>query len=452
MYCSGFLMMLVLAIKDAHVVAVSGADMPKATVVMRDGLIESVGPAVAIPAEASIIDGSGLTVYPGFIDALSTWGIPGAVPTGGAARAAGATAANPQPQQQQPPTRRVKGPEDRPQNYAADRAADMVSTSDSRLAAARAAGFTTAATFPNKGIFEGQGAVIDLAGENARDMVVEEPVGQRIFFRVGGGGVGRAFPASLMGNISYVRQMYLDLAQYKEARQLYDKNPSGLKRPDYDKTLEGLAQSPRLLLPADEMQQIDRMVAFGQELKVPYALYGLHEGFKRVDELKQAQAPLLISLKWPEKPKDADPANIPDYRELEKRAQAPALPGMLAKAGVKFAFSSDGVDTAPDLKKAVKKAIDAGLPQADAIRALTLTPAEFYGVSNRLGSIDKGKIANLVVTRGDAFEDKTSVEYVFVDGVQFRPSKELQQPKKEEPANNRRPALSENDSNFVEAN
>ena len=98
---------------------------------------------------------------------------------------------------------------------------------------------------------------------------------------------------------------------------------------------------------------------------------------------------------------------------------------MLAKEGVKFAFSSDGIDSAPDLKKALKKSLDAGLPRAEAIRALTLTPAEFYGVSDRTGSVDKGKIANLVVMRGEAFDDKSSVEYVFVDGVQFRAAEGL---------------------------
>ena len=124
-----------------------------------------------------------------------------------------------------------------------------------------------------------------------------------------------------------------DLAQYKAAKQLYDAHPNGLKRPDYDKTLEGLGQSPRLLLPADEMQQIDRMIALGQELKVPYVLYGLHEGFKRVDALKKAGTPLVVSLKWPEKPREGDPMDIADFRELVKRDQAPALRGCWPKRG-----------------------------------------------------------------------------------------------------------------------
>jgi imidazolonepropionase-like amidohydrolase len=110
------------------------------------------------------------------------------------------------------------------------------------------------------------------------------------------------------------------------------------------------------------------------------------------------------------------------------REQAPAVPGMLAKERVKFGFYSDGVDSAPELKKAVKKAIDAGLTRDAAVRALTLNVAEMYGVADWLGSIEKGKIANLVVTKGDAFDDKTTVEYLFVDGKQFRPSKEAQQP------------------------
>lgn len=417
-----------VAIKDAHIVTALGTDLPKATVILRNGLIEQVGAEISIPSNAWVIDGAGLTVYPGFIDALSTWGIPNASPpAGGAARTAGAVPATPPEGTVATSQPRVRGPEDRPQTYSADRAADMVAPTDTRLEAARAAGFTSAATFPNRGIFMGEGALIDLAGDRGRDMVLAQPIGQQVAFRVGSGGMGRAFPSSLMGNISYVRQLYLDLGQYKQAKELYAAHPSGVPRPEYDHALEGLAESPRLLLPADESQQIDRMISFGQELKVPFLLYGLHEAYKEVDRLKAANIPALISLKWPEKPRDADPADIPNYRDLLMREQAPAVPAMFAKAGVRFGFYSDGVSTAPELKKAIKKAIDAGLRQQDAIRALTLTPAEIYGVSDRIGSVEKGKIGNLVVTRGPAFDEKSTIEYVFVDGKQFQPSKELQQ-------------------------
>jgi hypothetical protein len=403
-----------IAIRDAHVVTVSGPDLPKGTVLLRDGLIQDVGSGTPIPADAWVIDGAGLTVYPGFINGLSTWGIPPEESERAPAPGGGQHASEP----------RVKGPEDRPETNSFERAADLVSPNDKRLDAARAAGFTTSATFPSGGIFEGLGAMVDLAGERGRDMVIAQPIGQEVVFRVRGGGMGRSFPSSLMGNIAYVRQLYLDLDQYKRARQIYDGQPSGNRRPDYDHELEGLAESPRLLLPANEAQQIDRILSFGRELNVPFVVYGAREAYRRVDALKQANVPVLISLKWPEKPKDGDPHEHPDFRDLRMRDQAPAVPAMLAKAGLKFGFYSDGIDGAADLKRALKKAIDAGLSRADAIRALTLSTAEIYGVADRLGSIEKGKIANLVLTKGDAFGEKSTVEYVFIDGKQFRPERD----------------------------
>jgi Amidohydrolase family len=407
-----------IAIKDAHVVTVTGADLSQATVLLRDGLIQDVGVNLQIPPDAWVIEAAGFTVYPGFIDGLSAWGLsstPNPPVSPGANASTPATQANPAP--------RSHGPEDRPQTYSFLRAADLLDPSDRRLEAARAAGFTAAVTFPARGIFEGLGAMIGLAGERAREMVIAQPVGQQIVFRTAGGGARSGFPASLMGNIAYVRQLYLDLDHYKLAKQSYAANAAGNRRPEYDHALEGLAEAPRVLLPADEAQQIDRMLNFAPELKTPVVLYGLHEAYRRIDTLKQTHVPLLVSLKWPERSPDADPADVPNFRELTMRDQAPAVPGMLAKAGLKFGFYSDGIDNADGLKRAVKKAIDAGLPRADAIRALTWNVAEMYGVSDRLGSIEKGKIANLVVTNGDAFEDKTTVEYVFVDGHKFEPVK-----------------------------
>lgn len=398
------------AIKDAHVFTGS-AELPKATVVLRDGLVEAVGSGIAIPADAWVIDGAGLNVYPGFIDALSTWGIP----------------PNTAEEEQDHAPARANGPEDRPQTYAYERAADLASPTDPRLEAARAAGFTTAATYPNRGIFEGLGAMLQLAGAHGRDMVVAQPIGQQIVLRTGSFRAG--FPNSLMGDIAYIRQMYLDVDHYRQARQTYAAHTVGLRRPGYDHALEALSESPRMLLPADEIQQIDRMLAFGAELHQPFVLYGLHEAFERVDQLKQAGNPVLVSLKWPEKPKGGDPNAVPNYRDLVMRQQAPAVPAMLSKAGVKFAFFSDGVDKAPDLRKALKKAINAGLSPADAVRALTLSPAEIYGLSDRLGSIDKGKIANLIVCKGDVFDDKSMIQYVFIDGQELQPPDDVQHPK-----------------------
>ena len=121
---------------------------------------------------------------------------------------------------------------------------------------------------------------------------------------------------------------------------------------------------------------------------------------------------------------------IPPGQDHRRARVHPAASGRRSTGRVKFGFYSDGLDSAAELKKALKKAVDAGLSRADAIRALTLNAAEIYGVADRLGSVDKGKIANLVITKGDAFEEKTTVEYVFIDGKQFKPSKEVPAGKK----------------------
>jgi imidazolonepropionase-like amidohydrolase len=303
------------------------------------------------------------------------------------------------------------------------KAADEVQPGDRRIATARAAGFTTAVAFPTRGIFAGQGAIIDLiSGEQPGEMVVAPAAGQYISLARGGGG----FPSALMGTIAYIRQIYLDAAHYALVKEAYARDPRGMQRPAYDRALEGVLESKRILLPANRLVEIARMLRFAAELKQPVILYGLQEGFRpeAVDLLKKAGVPALVSLKWPEAPRDLDPETVESLRTLQTRDQAPSAPMMLKKAGVPFALYSDGLDLARDLQRAVKKAIDAGLSREDAVRALTISPAEIYGVADRLGSIEKGKIGNLVVTRGDIFDDRTKVEMIFVDGVKYTPPPE----------------------------
>jgi hypothetical protein len=141
---------------------------------------------------------------------------------------------------------------------------------------------------------------------------------------------------------------------------------------------------------------------------------------------------VLVDLKWPEADKDTDPDAIPSLRTLRFRDRAPSSPAALAKAGVKFAFYSGGIAAPKDILKAAKKSIDAGLSADGALRALTLATAEIFGVADRLGSIENGKIANLIVADGDLFNEKTKIKYVFVDGRRFdirEPEKPKEPPK-----------------------
>lgn len=405
------------AIKDARIVSGNGPAIERGTVLVRDGLIEAVGQDLNVPADAWVMGGKGLTVYPGLIDALSTWGIPEAAPAPPAPGRSGEPPA-PSPPSGSPPQPIPRGPEDRPSNNSWVRAADLLSLSDKHIEAARSAGFTTAVTFPARGIFAGEGAVIDLAGARTGQMVVASSVGEYLNFSTGGFG---SFPGSLMGVIAYVRQIYLDAAHYRQAQELYRQNAVGLKRPAYDRALEGVLESPRVLLPATRAVEIDRMVRFAAELNSPAVLYGGHEGWRSVGTLKKSGIPILVSLKWPERSKDDDPDQKDALRVLELRERAPETPAALAKAGVRFAFYSDNQARPRDVVKAVKRALDAGLSAEDAVRALTLSAAEIYGVADRLGSVEKGKIANLVVTDGPLFQELTKVKYIFVDGAKYEP-------------------------------
>jgi Amidohydrolase family len=403
-----------LAIRNARIVTVSGPVIEKGTVLVRDGLIEAVGANVAIPADAWIVEGEKLTVYPGLIDALSTVGMPNAAPATPTAPAASAAPAAPQ----QPRTR-VRGPEDRPSCTSWLRAADQLNPADRRIEQLRSLGFTTAVVFPTRGIFAGQGAVVNLAGEKGA-MVVASPAAQYLTFTTGG---FLNFPGSLMGVMAYMRQIYLDAAHYRAERDRYNAQPAGVKRPDYDRALEGVLESPRILLPASRAVELDRMTRLARDLKQPAVLYGGAEAYAYALVLREAGMPLLVSMKWPERPREADPDEVDAARVLEMRERAPSTPAELAKAGARFALYTDG-QSARDLARAMKRALDAGLAPLDAVRAFTLAPAEIYGVADRLGSIEKGKIANLVVTDGEIFREKTKVKYIIVDGAKYEPAPE----------------------------
>ena len=426
-----------VAISNAKIVTVSGPVIAKGTVVVRNGLIEAVGENVPVPADAMLVEGEGLTVYPGLIDGLSTWGQPYTAPAasttvtaGRGGRGATTTTTTTTPAAAVPAAvstvAPARGPEDRPATTSWLKIADDVTFTDRRIESARSAGFTTAVTFPTRGIFAGQGAIIDLLSDaKPGEMVLVPAAGQYISLsRGGGGGLGGGFPSALMGVISYIRQIYLDAAHYQLVKDAYAKDPRGVERPVYDRALEGVLESKRILLPANRLVEIDRMLRFAAELKQPAILYGGRETFRpeAAALLKKFNTPVLLSMRWPEKPRDADPEDVESLRTLETRDKAAGAPMALQSAGVKYALYSDGLDQPRDLQRAVKKAIDAGLSREDAIRALTLSPAEIFGVADRLGSIEKGKIGNLVVTRGDLFDDHTKVEMILVDGRKYVPA------------------------------
>jgi imidazolonepropionase-like amidohydrolase len=405
------------AITNARIVPVSGPVIEQGTVVIRDGLIAAVGGGVTVPADAWVVDGKGLTVYPGLIDALTDLGLPAAAtPAPGGGRPGAAAPGGPAA----PATPPARGPRDRPASTPWVQAADELKVDEKRFESWRNAGFTTALTAPKTGMFPGQGAVINLAGGRPGDLIVSAPASLQLSLQPPGGFGG--FPSSLMGSVAYVRQVYLDVQHDADVRKSYDASPAGKERPAYDRTIRVLAEAQGanrpVFIQATTPTQIARVFALADEVKIKPVVYGLQEGFRSIDAIAAHKTPVIVSLRWPEKDSDGDPEAEEVLRTLRLRDKAPATPGLLQKAGVKFAFYSDGA--APrDLLKNARKAVDAGLPADAAVRALTLDAADILGVANRLGSIETGKIANLTITDGDLFNEKTKVKLVFVDGEKF---------------------------------
>lgn len=411
-----------LAIQDARIVTVSGAVIEKGTVVVRNGIIAEVGAGAAVPKGAWIVDGKGLTVYPGLIDALSTWGIPEAAAAAPAATGrGGATPPAVAPGATQTAAPRSWGPQDRPGTTSWVKAADLVKPTDRRIETARGAGFTTAVTYPKQGLVAGHGVVVNLGGETSGQMIVDASAGLYLSLTPSG---YTGFPSSPMGMLAYFRQLWIDAEHYRLAKAMYAREPANVKRPEYDRALEGVLEAKRVLLPAASPVALERMLKVASDLKTPFVLYGVAQGYEMAERLKQTAAPVVLNVKWPARERDADPERVESLRTLEIRDKAPSSPAVLAAAGVKFAVSSDGIDTPRDVIRALKRSIDVGLKKEDALRALTLSAAEIYGLAGKLGSIERGKIANLVVTDGDLFDEKTKVKMVIVDGVKYLPPPE----------------------------
>jgi Amidohydrolase family len=396
------------AIRGATVVPVTGPRIENATVIVARGVITAVGKDVSFPQETWVIDGKGLTIYPGLFDSFTDIGL---VSTATPASAEGARTSQ----------AISRGPEDRPGATPWRDAAGEASLSDKRIETWRSAGFTTVVSADKGGVFPGQGAVLDLAGERNGDLVVKSPVAIPVSLTPVGNFT--SFPGSLMGTIGYVRQVWLDTDWSTKSEAIYDQNPHGVARPRYDRTDSALADALEdhalVLIPANNTVQIRRSFELVDRWHVTAAIYGGQMSYELADEIAAKKLPVLVDLKWPEADKDADPDDIPSLRTLRFRDRAPSSPVALAKAGVKFAFYSGGIAAPKDILKAAKKSIDAGLTPDAALRALTLSPAEIFGVADRLGSIENGKIANLVVADGDLFNEKTKIKYVFVDGRRF---------------------------------
>jgi imidazolonepropionase-like amidohydrolase len=408
------------AITNARIVTVSGATIEKGTVVIRDGLIESVGADVKAPADAQVFDGTGLTVYPGFIDAMTNLGLAApARPTtpvvpgggGGQAAAAAALAAAPSSNSNYPAGLRPE-----------DVTLDDVRAGDAQFESNRNAGFTVVLTTGRTGIFNGQSALISLSGDSVAAMTVKSPVALHITFNTLPG----TYPGSLLGTFSALRQMFNDARRHDQLLKMYAANPRGMKRPDADKSLEALIPALNREVPvvfaANLENEIVRALDLAKEYNLRTIIAGGQEAGKFTDRLKAHDVGVLLSLNFSKRTATASPDADPESLDtLRFRAETPKTAGKLAAAGVKFAFQGGGSTSVNDFLANAVKSTENGLSKDAAVRAMTLGAAEIFGVGDRLGSIETGKIANLTVVKGDLFGAQKTITHVFIDGKLFEP-------------------------------
>jgi imidazolonepropionase-like amidohydrolase len=406
----------VYAIRDARIITGTGRVIAKGTVVIRDGLIAGVGENERIPADARVIDGTGLTVYPGLIDGYTSLGL--AAPAqpqrgGGQGAQTPAAAAAQQPQ----PDQGLGDP--------SMAAADQVRPGGNSMEDARAVGVTTALTSPRQGIFAGQTALINLAGSEPSDLVLRSPVALTVQFTGTGGFLG-GFPNSLMGTVAFIRQTFYDAVDYRNKVDRYNRTKRGVPRPEHDRKLAALQPAIRGDLPvlfvANSDGDIRRALMISDEFKLKPIIAGALYGYRVAGMLKAKNVPVILSVDFPRRNADLPEDETESLRVLRERAETRRGPAALALAGVRFAFTS-GTLRPQDFIANVQTAIDNGLSKDEALRALTVNAAEIFGVSEQLGTVEEGKIANLVVASGDLLAKDTKIRHVFIDGseVELRP-------------------------------
>lgn len=428
------------ALTQATVVTEPGKMMEGTTVVIKDGLIIAVGKNVKIPIDAQVIKADSMYVYAGFIEGLSHTGIPKAEPQQGGNR-------------QQAP--RVKDPGSPPNDLAGitpeKKLAEAMKATDRSIADMRKLGFTAANVVPSGRMLPGQGALVLLAGDDAEEMILKDHTA--FFSQLVG--ARRMFPSTVIAVIAKWRELYrqAELAQAHE--MAYKKNPSGMARPSYDAVLQAfypvINKEQSVFLKASDVKSAYRALSLQKEFDLPMVIAELKQGWHVADELSKRKIPVLLSMDLPKDKKDKGGKGKGDKKEgkkeeakaddpfqaereaLEKRKMEAmkshwAQAANMEKAGVTFGFSTLDVK-GKDVKANLRKMIENGLSENTALAALTTIPAEMLGVSDMLGSVATGKIANLVVTDQPYFEEKSNVRYVFVDGHKFeyevkKPSKE----------------------------
>ncbi len=423
------------AIRNARIVQAPGRVIERGTIVMRNGVIVAVGQNVAVPFDAQVIEGDSMVVYAGFIDGLSHAGVPA-----------------PKKPENLP---KVAVPGDPPNDRAGiqpDRdVRTLLAPGDASVDSLRMAGFTVAHVVPYGLMLPGAGAIVSLAGDTPGEMVLRGGASMAARFAP----ADDIYPATTMAIMAKFRDLYNRARQVKTAGEFYGENPAGMERPKQDPVLDAFlpvidGKAP-VVFQANGPLEVYRALALQKDLGFQLVIGGLREAYDIADLIKSRNLPLFLSLDLPKEKKADDakdstakgadsagrtPTNFFANRHIESfhdvkdeqsfltqqqrgaRRVYYGTAGMLRRQGVRFGFSS--VDSKlGDVRENLRMMVENGLSENDALAALTVDPARMLGLEKQLGTVENGKIANLVMTSGNYFNEKAQVRYVFVDGRMF---------------------------------
>jgi imidazolonepropionase-like amidohydrolase len=376
-----FLLAQTIAITGGTVYPVSGPKIEHATVLIRDGRIVAVGANVAVPPDATKIDATGKWVTPGLIDGAGQMGLTeiGAVPGDNEMALRGSDIA------------------------ASFNVAEGINPASQLIPVTRVEGVTTTLASPGGAWIEGQAVLIDLDGATIEQMLVKTPVGIVVDMSEGGKGAGGN---SRAGVALRLRRVFNDALEYARRKADYSRaQMQQLAAPAAE--LEALLPVLRGQLPliayANRVSDIRTVLRIGREYKLKLILAGAAEGWEIAGDIAAAGVPVLVE------PLD----NVPSYDALGIRYENAA---MLAKAGVKVSLMETDTHNSRNIRQQAGNAVSNGMTWDQALRAITLAPAETFGVADRYGSLDAGKVANVVIWSGDPFEFTTGVEHVFIRG------------------------------------
>lgn len=409
------------AFTNINIIQAPGRKIDMGTLVIKDGLIKAVGKNIPIPAEAIVIKSDSLYVYAGFIDGLSRAGVT-------------------RPREENKD--RVKDPGNPPPDRAGITphidVRTYINPSEKSIEELRAIGFTTAHVVPYGGMLPGSGAIIDFTGKSADDMVLLSQ--SSLYSELAP--AERMYPATTMAVIAKWRELYKQASQQKAYASVYASNRAGIERPATSRLLESfypvIDKRIPVLFKAEKVWDIHRILTLQKDLGFSLIVGDVKEGWDVTGKIKTSGVKVFLSLDLPEEKKEEKKDAPKSMTEAEKEALDKRKAEFTAKyvaqaltfqqAGIPFGFSTLSVKT-NDIQANLRKMIKAGLTEDQALAALTTTPAQLLGLSDRLGSVDAGKIANLVVSRKPYFDEKSKVKYVFVEGILYKI--ETPEPKKD---------------------